>query len=55
MDGEPLEVHKVLDVRASIARWENEGGVPRPAHRSIELDPMSKLTVFDQDGTIAES
>jgi hypothetical protein len=46
---------EIPDVRAAIARWENEGGAPRPAHRSIELDPKKKLIVFDLDGTLAES
>ena len=50
-----VEVRDVSDVRASLARWENEGGAPRPAHRSIELDPKKKLIVFDLDGTLAES
>jgi acetate kinase len=42
-------------VRGSIARWENEGGAPRPAHSSISLDPRKKLIVFDLDGTLAVS
>jgi HAD superfamily hydrolase (TIGR01484 family) len=46
---------KVPDVRAAIARWESEGGAPRPAHSSIALDPRKKLIVFDLDGTLAES
>ncbi len=41
--------------RAMIARWENEGGGPRPADRSIELPPVKKLIVFDLDGTLAVS
>ncbi len=46
---------KVPGVRVAIARWESEGGAPRPAHSSIALDPRKKLIVFDLDGTLAES
>jgi acetate kinase len=46
---------EVPAVRAAIARWENGKRAPRPAHRSIELDPRKKLIVFDLDGTLAES
>lgn len=50
-----VAARKVPDARAVIARWENEGGGPRPAHSSIELEPVKKLIVFDLDGTLAVS
>jgi hypothetical protein len=50
-----VAARKVPDVRAAIARWENEGGGPRPAHSAIELEPVKKLIVFDLDGTLAVS
>ncbi len=46
----------VPDLRAPIARWESEGGAPRPYQPStIEVEPVKRLIVFDLDGTLAES
>ncbi len=50
-----VAVREIADVRASMARWENDGGAPRPVQSLIELDPVKKLIVFDLDGTLAES
>ncbi len=46
-------VPAVPNARSSLARWENEGGAARPAHRVRDL--TKKLIVFDLDGTLAES
>lgn len=50
-----VAVREDPDVRASMARWENDGGAPCPVQSLIELDPVKKLIVFDLDGTLAES
>jgi HAD superfamily hydrolase (TIGR01484 family) len=43
------------DLRASIARWDSDGGALRPVQTSIERGPVKKLVVFDLDGTLASS